>query len=44
MAKNTPTYVLLKEHDQIPAQLPLILVLKSEKPGGKYPLLLTKLK
>lgn len=44
MAKSTPTYILLKEYDKIPDNLPLKLVLKAEKPGGKYPILLTTLK
>ncbi|MBI4067671.1 hypothetical protein HY407_04765, partial [Candidatus Gottesmanbacteria bacterium] len=43
-AKSQKTYILLKEHEEIPPQLPLKLVLKAEKPGGKYPLLLTTLK
>ena len=42
--KKGPVYVLLKEYDEIPSQLPLDLILKSEKPGGMDPLLLTKLK
>lgn len=43
-AKTTKTYILLKEHDEIPANLPLRLVLRATKPGGKYPILLTQLK
>ena len=39
-----PVYILLKEYDEIPTQLPVDLVLRSEKPGGMDPLLLTKLK
>ncbi len=37
-------YILLKEYNDIPANLPLELVLRSEKPGGRYPILLTRLK
>ena len=35
--------ILLKEHEFIPQQLPLTLIKKIEKPGGRYPLLLTEL-
>lgn len=44
-AQETSTvYVILKEYENIPPDLPLELVLKAEKPGGKYPILVTKLK
>ncbi len=40
-SRKGPTFIILKEHDTIPSNLPLTLVLKSEKPGGKYPILVT---
>jgi hypothetical protein len=43
MAKDKPVYVLLKQYQDVPSGLPLTLVLRSEKPSGKYPLLLTKI-
>jgi hypothetical protein len=43
-SKKGNLYILLKEHETIPPTLPLELVMKIEKPGGKYPLLLTKIK
>ncbi len=43
-AKSEKIYILLKEYDQIPANLPLHLILRAKKPGGKYPILLTTLK
>ncbi len=39
--KNSTVYVLLKEDKEIPKNLPLRLVVKGEKPGGNYPILLT---
>lgn len=43
MAKDKPVYVLLKQYQDVPPGLPLMLVLRSEKPSKKYPLLLTKI-
>lgn len=42
--KKEKVYIILKEHDKIPENLPLELVLKAEKPGGRYPILVTTLK
>ena len=39
--KEGPVFILFKEHMVIPNNLPVSLVLKSEKPGKRYPLLLT---
>ncbi len=36
-------YIVLKEHDEIPENLPLTLIKKIQKPGGRDPLLLTTL-
>ena len=41
--KYGPVYVLFKEHEEVPQNLPVKLILKGEKPGGAYPLLLTTL-
>jgi 4-amino-4-deoxy-L-arabinose transferase-like glycosyltransferase len=38
-----PVYIILKEHDEIPEQLPLTEVLRAEKPGGEDPILVTEL-
>jgi 4-amino-4-deoxy-L-arabinose transferase-like glycosyltransferase len=43
-AKTSQVFVLLKEHDKVPENLPLKVVVRFEKPGKKYPLLLTTLK
>lgn len=42
--QKSDVYILFKEEDRVPANFPVVLVLKSEKPGGKNPLLLTKLR
>jgi hypothetical protein len=44
ISKTQKLFIILKEHDAIPANLPLQLVLKAEKPGGQYPILVTVLK
>jgi hypothetical protein len=44
ISKTQKLFIILKEHDAIPANLPLQLVLKAEKPGGLYPILVTVLK
>ncbi len=43
-AKKEKVFIVLKEHNTIPEQLPLQLLLQASKPGGKYPILLTTLK
>jgi len=43
-SENGPTYIILKEYDEIPQTLPLQLVLRAEKPGGQDPILVTELK
>jgi hypothetical protein len=44
ISKTQKLFIILKERDAIPANLPLQLVLKAEKPGGQYPILVTVLK
>lgn len=42
--KKGKVYVVLKEHDSVPQNLPLREVFRAEKPGGKYPIIVTELK
>lgn len=42
-AEKGKVYVLLKEHDTVPESLPLREVFRAEKPGGKYPLIITEI-
>lgn len=42
--KTSKVYILFKEHATVPENLPVKLVLKGEKPGGQYPILLTTFK
>ncbi|KKR34377.1 MAG: hypothetical protein UU37_C0001G0002 [Candidatus Gottesmanbacteria bacterium GW2011_GWA2_41_12] len=42
-AKTSKVYVILKEKEKIPEGMPVTLILKADKPGGKYPILLTTL-
>ncbi len=42
--KTSKVYILFKEYNTVPEDLPVKLILRSEKPGGEYPLLLTTLK
>jgi 4-amino-4-deoxy-L-arabinose transferase-like glycosyltransferase len=42
--KISKVYIILKEYDEIPENLPLQLVFKSVKPGNRYPILVTELK
>jgi 4-amino-4-deoxy-L-arabinose transferase-like glycosyltransferase len=42
--KREEVFIVLKEYEKIPANLPLQLVLESTKPGGRYPILVTTLK
>lgn len=44
LQKSAKVYVVLKEYENIPADLPLRLVMKGEKPGEEHPILLTTLK
>jgi 4-amino-4-deoxy-L-arabinose transferase-like glycosyltransferase len=43
-SKTGPVYVILKEHESVPKELPLTQVLKADKPGGKFPILVTTFK
>jgi 4-amino-4-deoxy-L-arabinose transferase-like glycosyltransferase len=42
--KTQKLYIILKEHDVIPAELPVQLVFKATKPGNHFPILVTTLK
>lgn len=42
--KKGKVYIILKEHDEVPPMLPLQVVMKAEKPGGQYPILVTEMK
>lgn len=42
-SNDTDVIILLKEHESIPETLPLRLIMKVEKPGGQYPILITEL-
>lgn len=41
--KKGPVYIIFKEHDEVPAQMPVKVLLKAEKPGGRYPIFVTEL-
>lgn len=42
-SQSSTLYIVLKEHESIPQQLPLTEVFRAEKPGGKYPIIITEL-
>ena len=41
LQKEREVYVILKEHDSIPSTLPVREVLRVEKPGNRYPIIVT---
>jgi 4-amino-4-deoxy-L-arabinose transferase-like glycosyltransferase len=41
--QSSRVLVILKEYEEIPENMPLILIEKIEKPSGEYPILLTEL-
>ena len=43
-SRDSRVLIVLKEFDQIPGDFPLSLLEEAEKPGGKYPILITELK
>lgn len=42
--EHKDVFILLKEHDTVPTNLPLNVVMKVNKPGGGAPIFLTKIK